>query len=49
MLLVGDSNEFLLKKSVTETHCNRLVNHRTLKIYQILKLLPGSLTMTGFS
>ena len=24
MFLVGDSNKFLLKKSVTETHCNRL-------------------------
>ena len=48
MILVGDSNEFPLKKSVTETHCNRLVNHQTLKMYQILKLLPVSLTMIGF-
>ena len=25
--VVGDSNKFLLKKSVTETHCNRILNH----------------------
>ena len=24
---VGDSDEFVLKKSVTETQCNRIVNH----------------------
>ena len=27
ILLVGDSNQFLLKKSVTEIKYNRLVNH----------------------
>ena len=48
MLLVVDSNRFLLKKSVTETHRNQLVNNGTLKIYQILKLSTDSLTMTGF-
>ena len=35
-LLIADLNKFLLKKSVTKTHCKRLVNHWTLKIYQIL-------------
>ena len=48
ILLVGDSNKFLLKKSVNQTHCNRLENHWTLKIYQILKPLPVSLTMKDF-
>ena len=36
MILVGDSNEFLLKKSVTDTHCNRLVNHRTFSLIKIM-------------
>ena len=44
-LLVGDSNKILLRKSVTERHCNRLVNHWNSKIYQILKVSPVSLTM----
>ena len=48
MLLLRDSNKFLLNKSVTETPCNRLVNHLILKIYQILKHSPVSLTMIGF-
>ena len=33
--VVGESNKFLLKKSVTETHCNKIVNHWTSKIYEI--------------
>ena len=44
--VIGDSKKFLFKKSVTETHCNRLVNHWILKIYQILKLSTVSWTMT---
>ena len=35
-------------KSVTETHCNRIVNHWTSKIYQIFKPSLVSLTMIGF-
>ena len=33
--VVGDSNKFLLKKSVTETQGNRIVNYWTSKIYEI--------------
>ena len=43
-----DSNKFLVKKYVTETHCNRLAKNCTSKLYQILKLLPVSLTMIVF-
>ena len=35
MQLVGDSSKSMLKNSVTETHCNRIVSHWTPKIYQI--------------
>ena len=47
MQLVGNSNKFLIDKSVTETYCNRLVNHGTSKIFQISKLSPVSLMTTG--
>ena len=30
-----DSNKLLLKKSVTETQCNRIVNRLTAKIYEM--------------
>ena len=48
MLLAGDTNKVPLKKSVTEAHCNRLLNHWTSKIYQIFKFSSVSLMMIGF-
>ena len=33
--VLGNSNKFLLKKSATETQCNRIENHWTSKIYEI--------------